>query len=194
MYPAQQDSSLVTARLVLEPLVVSHAEALYPSLCDERLYTYIPQEPPVSLDALATRYRRLEARRSPDGRQVWLNWAARLRAGSSYVGTFQATIEPDQAAFLAYMVFPPQQEQGYAREGSQRVIAHLAREYGASLIVAEIDTRNRASIGLVEALGFVRVAERPAADYFKGATSDEYRYEYRPNRPINAMGNHAGSA
>ena len=183
MHPAPGDLYLVTERLILEPLVVSHAQTLYPLLRDERLYTYIPEEPPVSADALAARYQRLEARRSPDNQQVWLNWAARLRAGSSYAGWFQATIIPDQAALLAYMIFPSQQGQGYAREGGRRVIEHLARDHGVRLVVAEIDTRNRASIGVVEALGFVRVAERPAADFFKGAVSDEYRYEYQPERP-----------
>ena len=183
MHPTPHDDPLVTARLVLEPLVVAHARALYPLLRDERLYTYIPQEPPISLDALAERYRRLELRRSPDGQRVWLNWAARLRRGSSYVGVFQATIEPEREAFLAYMIFPSQQRQGYAREGGQRVIEHLVGEYKASLVVAEIDTRNRASVGVVEALGFVRVVERPAADFFKGSVSDEYRYEFRPDHP-----------
>jgi RimJ/RimL family protein N-acetyltransferase len=81
------------------------------------------------------------------------------------------------------MIFPSQQRQGYAREGGRRVIEHLAREHDVRLIVSEIDTRNRASISVVEALGFVRVAERPAADFFKGAVSDEYRYEYQPERP-----------
>jgi RimJ/RimL family protein N-acetyltransferase len=183
VHSTPDDISLVTERLILEPLVVSHARALYPLLCDERLYTYIPEEPPVSAADLAARYQRLEARRSPDDQQVWLNWVARLRAESDYVGWFQATIEPDETALLAYMIFLSQQGQGYAREGSQCVIEHLARDHGARVVVAEIDTRNRASIGVVEALGFVRVAERPAADFFKGTVSDEYRYEYRPERP-----------
>lgn len=171
----------MSARLVLEPLVVAHARALFPLLCDERLYTYIPQEPPTSMAVVTERYRRLELRRSPDGQQIWLNWAARLRKGSSYVGVFQATIEPDGEAFLAYMIFPSQQGQGYAREGGQRVIECLIGEYGVRQVVAEIDTRNRASVAVVEALGFARVAEHPAADFFKGSVSDEYRYEYQPD-------------
>ena len=183
MHPAPGDISLVTGRLILEPLVVSHAQTLYPLLCDQRLYTYIPEEPPASAEALVARYQRLAARRSPDGQQVWLNWAARQHARLRYVGWFQATIGPDQTALLAYMIFPSQQGKGYAREGGRRVVEHLARDHGVRLVVAEIDTRNRASIGVVEALGFVRVSERPAADFFKGAVSDEYRYEYRPERP-----------
>lgn len=98
-------------------------------------------------------------------------------------GVFEATIEPDQTALRAYMIVPAHQGRGYARKGGRRVIEHLARDHGVCLVVAEIDTRNRASVGVVEALGFVRVAERPAADFFKGAVSDEYRYEYRPKLP-----------
>lgn len=150
---------------------------------DERLYTCIPQEPPTSVDTLAARYRRLAARYSPDGQQIWLNWVARLRAGEIYAGTFEATLEPDQTDLLAYMIVPSHQGRGYAREGGRRVIEHLVRNHGVRLVVAEIDTRNRASVGVVEALGFVRVAERPEADFFKGAVSDEYRYEYRPELP-----------
>jgi RimJ/RimL family protein N-acetyltransferase len=180
LMPDPQDAPLTTTRLLLEPLVVAHAQSLYPLLQHERLYSYIPQEPPTSVDTLAARYRRLAARHSPDGQHIWLNWAARLRTGQTYVGTFEATIGPDQTALLAYMIVPSHQGQGYAREGGRRVIEHLVRDHGVRLVVAEIDTRNRASIGVVEALGFVRVAERPAADFFKGAVSDEYRYEYRP--------------
>lgn len=178
--PNPLEQPLATARMLLEPLVVSHAQTLYPLLQDARLYTYIPEDPPASVEALATRYRRLEARRSPDGQEIWLNWAARLTATNDYVGTFQATTEPDQIALLAYMVFPQWQGRGYAREGCTEVLEYLAREHGVRLVVAEIDTRNRASFRLVESLGFARVAERPNADYFKGAVSDEYRYEYRP--------------
>lgn len=177
------DVPLTTARLFLEPLNATHASALYPLLLDERLYTYIPQEPPSSVKAVSARYRRLATRRSPDGQQIWLNWVAYRRADQTFVGTFQATINPDQTALLAYMIFTQRQGQGYAREGGERVIEHLVRGYNVRLIVAEIDTRNRASIGVVESLGFARVAERLAADFFKGTVSDEYRYEYRPNLP-----------
>lgn len=178
-----QDVSLTTARLVLDSLGAAHARALYPLLRDESLYTYIPQESPSSIEAVIARYRRLEARRSPDGRQIWLNWVARLNASQAYVGTFEATLDPDGTALLAYMIFPLYQGQGYAREGGERVLEHLVRDQGVRLVAAEIDTRNRASIGVVESLGFVRVAERKAADFFKGTVSDEYRYEYRPNLP-----------
>jgi ribosomal-protein-alanine N-acetyltransferase len=52
------------------------------------------------------------------------------------------------------------------------VVEHLFSE----TVHAEIDTRNAASIRLVEGLGFERVEIVRDADWFKGAASDEFRY------------------
>jgi RimJ/RimL family protein N-acetyltransferase len=174
------DEPLVTERLVLEPLLPVHAALLCPALREPDLYTYIPQEPPASVEALEARCRRLASRRSPDGAEVWLNWAARLATAQGtpvYVGTFEATVYGDDSAALAYMIFGPYQRRGYAAEGCRAVLAYLAGAVGVRRAFAEIDTRNAASIALVESLGFARVALRPNADFFKGASSDELRYE-----------------
>ena len=168
---------LETARLLLEPLAPAHAAALYPALRDPRLYTFIPQEPPASEQALRERYTRLATRRSPDGSEVWLNWALRRRDGGDYAGLVEATVYADRTATLAYTVFVPFQRQGYAREGCARVLQHLFEAYRVTRVAAEIDTRNVASLSLVASLGFRRVAVTPNADFFKDAPSDEYRYE-----------------
>src|SRR5262245_41085521 len=111
------EQSLETPRLVLEPLLPAHAAMVFPFLRDEALYRYIPQEPPATLDEVEARYRRLATRRSPDGSERWLNWAGGLKSTGEYAGLFEATVCPDSTALLAYMVFMPFQNQGYAREG-----------------------------------------------------------------------------
>lgn len=174
---AAPERVLGTPRLLLEPLTVAHAAELYEDLLDRRPYTFIPQDPPVSEWALEDRYRRLSARRSPDGGEAWLNWAVRERGTGRFVGTLEATVKGDRTAFIAYTVFVPYQRVGFAFEGCERMVSHLFRDYGVSTIVAEIDTRNAASIALVESLGFGRVSLQKDADHFKGASSDEYRYE-----------------
>lgn len=168
---------LETPRLLLEPLVARHAAALYEALQAPELYTFIPQDQPSTLESLIARYTALSRRRSPDGREVWLNWALRQRAADVYVGVVQATVLANHSALFAYMIFKPFWRQGYARESCEAVLAHLFEEYGVSRVAAEIDTRNAASIRLVEALGFTRVTTVHGADYFKGTMSDEYRYE-----------------
>ena len=125
MNEGNTEDTFTTARLRLEPLAPAHAALLYPALRDPHLYTFIPQEPPASEQALRERYTRLAARRSPDGTQVWLNWALRRHKTGDYAGTVEVTVYPEGTAALAYMVFPPFWQQGYAREGCVRVLAYL---------------------------------------------------------------------
>ena len=179
-----EETTLETERLFLEPLLPEHATLLFENLADERLYRFIPTDAPESAEALETRYRKLSSRRSPDGAQVWLNFAMRLREGgtlpkASYVGMLEATVFPDRSAYLAYTVFVPFWRQGYAREGCARMLRHLLEDYKVLVVVAEMDTRNAASVSLAEALGFERVGTTLGADHFKGSVSDEHRYELR---------------
>src|SRR5687768_15804343 len=64
---------LHTARLRMEPLEPRHAEPLFHGLRDDRLYELTDDDAPVSVEALRARYEILARRRSPDGRQAWLN-------------------------------------------------------------------------------------------------------------------------
>ncbi|NMG05552.1 GNAT family N-acetyltransferase [Brasilonema sp. UFV-L1] len=170
------ETTLETSRLLLEPLMASHAIHMYRQLQDERLYQFIPQEPPISLQVLQTRYRALSSRLSPDGQEAWLNWAFRLRAGT-YIGTLEATVYANQRAAIAYMIFPPFWQQGYAKEGCLRLLNHVFNDYQVNIVAAEIDTRNVASIKLIKSLGFKHVSTKENADFFKGCVSHEYRYE-----------------
>lgn len=173
------EALLETPRLLLEPLHIAHALALYEPLQAEAIYAFIPQTPPSSREALAARYQRLSSRRSPDEEQVWLNWAMHRRGEDRYVGVLQATVFPDATASLAYIMFPAFWRQGYAKEGCRRILDLLFEDYQVHTVSAEIDTRNTASIHLIESPGFQRMATMPHADFFKGATSHEYRYELR---------------
>jgi [ribosomal protein S5]-alanine N-acetyltransferase len=175
------EAVLETPRLLIEPLLPAHAAWLYESLQDERLYEFIPQEPPASPRVLEVRYRALSSRSSPDGREAWLNWALRTRGAGDYAGVLEATVHENMIATIAYMVFVPYQRRGFAAEACRRLLAHLFEDYRVGVVAAEIDTRNAASVALVESLGFERVAFHRDADHFKGSSSDEYRYELRKN-------------
>ena len=96
---------------------------------------------------------------------------------ASYVGMLEATVFPNRSAHIAYTVFVPFWRRGYAREGCARMLRHLLEEYRVLVVVAEMDTRNAASVSLAEALGFERVGTTLGADHFKGSVSDEHRYE-----------------
>ncbi|MBP5975308.1 GNAT family N-acetyltransferase [Brasilonema sp. CT11] len=189
------ETTLETSQLLLEPLMVSHAAHIYRQLQDERLYQFIPQEPPISLQVLQARYRALSSRLSPDGQEAWLNWAIRLRQFETYIGTLQATVYANQIAairvceappsglassqgLIAYMIFPQFWQQGYAKEGCLQLLNHLFNDYQVKIVAVQIDTRNVASIELIKSLGFKYVSTKENADFFKGSVSHEYRYEY----------------
>jgi RimJ/RimL family protein N-acetyltransferase len=166
---------IATQRLILEPLTAGHAQKLFDSFSDPNLYTFLPGEPPVSVEALRERYQRLERRRSPDGSELWLNWAGRQHNGA-YVGLVEATVHADATAHVAYFVFAPFQRQGFAREALEAVLAHLKNDAGVPEARALLDTRNEASWRLLERLGFRRGRTIKAADRFKGSASDEFEY------------------
>lgn len=172
---ALAEMALSSDRLTLEPLRADHAPGLFAGLSDPDLYRLIPQDPPQDLTALRTRFERIARRGGERGDEVWLNWAMRLRDGD-YCGQFEATAMADGAVDIAYFVFAPMQGRGLATEAGASVIAAL-RASGARLIGASLDTRNAASAALLERLGLQRVAIVAGADFFKGASSDEFRYE-----------------
>lgn len=164
-----------TERLRLEPLHASHAPEMFEMLSDPRLYQFIPREPP-TLDSLVARYQRLETRASPAGDELWLNWVVREKSGNTCVGRVEATIRQDASAYLAYEIAVASWRSGFATEACRRIIEVLFDTYGLRQIVAEVDTRNAASIRLLERLGFQRGALREHADFFKGSASDEFTY------------------
>src|SRR4051812_18938496 len=116
---------LHTPRLVLEPLLEAHAEPLFAGFADAALYTFLPGDPPATVDALRARFRRLQARAAPDGRDRWLNWASRWRGEGAYAGLVEATVHPDGTADLAYFVFTAHQNRGLGVEAARAVIEHL---------------------------------------------------------------------
>lgn len=162
-------------RLVLEPLLPHHAARTLALWQEESLYTFIPFGPPADLPALEERYRKLSTRRSRDGIEKGFNWFALEKSSCEYVAMIQVTIRSDSSAYLAYITFAPHQRRGYAYEGCQAVIRWLFGR-GVPEIVAEMDVRNAGSVGLIEKLGFRRVAFVPKAALIRGADSDEYRY------------------
>ena len=168
-----------TLRLRLEPLLEAHAGPLFPGLSDVALYEFIGERPPENVEALAARFRRLELRTSPDGRQLWLNWALWSVLSGSYVGVVQATVHADHSAHLAFVLFHEAWGQGYAREASTATIDHIRDEWGVHDVRATVDVRNHRSIGLLTRLGFQRFGVFRSSDMPRSTPSEEYVYLLR---------------
>ncbi|MDQ2734080.1 MAG: GNAT family N-acetyltransferase [Pseudomonadota bacterium] len=142
-----------TTRLVLEPLVVDHAAAMFEVLREPVLYKYLDYPPPASVEHVRDSYARLESRASPDGSQGWLNWVVRPR-DEEPIGFVQATIFGDQRTWIAYLLGSKSWGHGYAAEAVRAMLKHVAAEYGSSCFQATVEARNVRSVRLLERVGF----------------------------------------
>lgn len=127
---------------------------MFSALSDPAIYSFMDDPPPVSVEALAERYGRLETRMSGDGRERWLNWIVRETATARAIGFVQATVKEDGTALVAYVIIPAAQGRGFAREATEAMIGELRASYGSGLLRASVDARNFPSIALLVALGF----------------------------------------
>ena len=150
---SHSDLRMRTDRLRIEPLASDHAQQVFELLQDGRVYEYIPEMPPPTVEALEARYSQLVAGPRPDVDQRWLNWIMFLKQSESPVGSLQATISKSQAE-IAYIVYPKYWRKGFAKEGVMRLLDYLSAVAGVTEAVANIDHRNAASIALVRSVGF----------------------------------------
>jgi len=155
--------TIATSGLVLEPLVVAHAEAMFELLSDAEIYRYLDYPAPSSLDHVRNVYAKLEARKSPDGTEIWLNWVVRPQ-GHPLVGYVQATIS-QRTAFVAYVLGRKHWGHGYAQKAMQAMLEHLASAYGVDCCLATVEAENQRSIRLLERLGFHLAAAHELEDH-----------------------------
>jgi ribosomal-protein-alanine N-acetyltransferase len=169
-------------RLQYEALGPQHAAELFTPLSDPALYTYQPGDPPTTPDGLHQRFQRWESTYSSDRSERWLNWLVRSKDSNEPIGMLQATVspahgpDPSHTAYIAYFIFTDHQRQGYATEAVRWMLDLVQSEYACTSATAEVDTRNDASNRLLRKLGFEQTGMAKAADFFKGASSDEFQY------------------
>lgn len=171
--------ALAAGELVLEPLLARHAEAMFEVLSDPALYSHLDYPPPPSVEHLRSVYAGLEGRKSPDGRELWLNWVV-CPKGQSPIGYVQATVLPDGTAWVAYVFSSKHWGRGYATRATQALVDHLASAYGVTRYLATVEAANERSIRLLERLGF-----RPASP------QEAERHKLSPTERLFARISHA---
>jgi len=139
--------------LLLEPLQVAHAPEMFALLQDPALYHYLDYPPPPSLAHLEGVYTRLQARRSPDGRQRWLNWVVRAPP-AGLIGYVQATVGPDASAWVGYVLGRAAWGQGHATRATRCMLEHLVAHDAVQRFLATVEQANERSIALLDRLGF----------------------------------------
>lgn len=165
--------ALNTPRLCLEPITQNHAVELCELFSDSALHVYIPLEAP-TLEQQIERCRRWENRRSPDRKELWLNWAGRENSSEKVIAHLQAGLNQDGVASIGYVVAREFQGKGLAMEALEAIFAYLRDTLCTREIKAWSDTRNVASHRLAKRMGMTQVGFIKDADHFKGSSSDEF--------------------
>jgi len=142
---------LRTARLDLLPVTVEHAPEMFEVLNDPALYTHTGGSPPPDVGALTRLYRIWERRVAPDGSELWLNWAARLRETGDLIGHLQAGVAPDHAD-IAWVIGSRWQGRSYATEAARAMVDWLSK-LGVHEIWASIHPDHAASNRIAQHLG-----------------------------------------
>jgi [ribosomal protein S5]-alanine N-acetyltransferase len=169
--------TLRTSDLVLEPLTAGHAEALFEVLRDPELYAYLDDGPPPSAEHLRGVYQELEARVSPDGSQLWLNWVIRPQGGPP-AGFVQATVTGGDA-WVAYVLARASWGRGYAVQATRAVVDHLRTGCGVTRFLATVDAGNERSARLLGRLGFRPATQAEAREQEIPATDRLYLLDVR---------------
>ena len=153
----------------LEPQTVAHAHEMFAVLSDPAIYEF-ENGPPPSEAWLAERYARLEQRRSPDGRQLRLNWVIRLPSGE-LAGYVQATVYESDAALVAYELASNYWRRGIGSSAVSAMLNELQTTYRARRFVAVLKRANYRSMALLRHLGFEPATAQQAVEF--GAEPDE---------------------
>lgn len=164
-----------SASLVYEPLTEEHAKEFFSQVHDERLYEFIPERPPKSLTALQREYAEFSAGAPEHSGEVWLNWAIRLSPGGECVGTLQATRFADGLLWVGYKVLPQAWGQGVASTALGWLTKTLQERFNGQALLAAVDTRNHASIRVLEKCHFRLLRREPAE--LHGEATEDFVYE-----------------
>jgi RimJ/RimL family protein N-acetyltransferase len=149
-----EPSPVGTARLILEPLTVQHADEMVAVLASPELYTFIGGRPP-TLAELRTRYAAQAVGRSADGAEQWLNWIVRERRTATAVGFVQATVRMrngDPVASVAWLLGPGGQHRGFATEAATAMLGWL-RSHEVTAVDAYIRPDHDASRAVARRCG-----------------------------------------
>ncbi|WP_201522208.1 GNAT family N-acetyltransferase [Gulosibacter hominis] len=152
--------------LTIRPLEVSDAGAMFAELQDLRIYTFIDERPPESLEHLQERYGVLCGGAPPGRGERWLNWIILNAENDEPLGTLQATIdEKPQRASIAYVLLPKMWGRGIASRATQWLMDQLRDDYEVTEAQVEIHEHNARSLNLARRLGFVDVELRREGDH-----------------------------
>jgi [ribosomal protein S5]-alanine N-acetyltransferase len=161
MLPLPKPLAPVAMLITLEPRKMIHAQELFEVLVDPKLYEFIDEDPPASVEALRQKLSRSENRKSPDGTEHWLNWVVRDSAGAM-AGYVQTTIAANGQANVAYSIGTQFWGKGIASNAVSQMIQMVAEQFFVTEFYILAERKNVKSVQLANRLGFVEVGPHAA--------------------------------
>ncbi|MEE4206966.1 MAG: GNAT family protein [Erythrobacter sp.] len=170
--PFRAVPEIETPRFLMRSLRRSDLAALFPTMADEANALYLTRP---AFASHADLWQWLAAPGWP-GR----TWIAEDRESGDVAGRFVAVPSGrDGVEEFGYITCLHRQREGVARECTSALVRHLllapaSQGGGARKVEAEVDTRNAASIRLLESLGFTREAHFREHDETHAGICDVY--------------------
>jgi RimJ/RimL family protein N-acetyltransferase len=167
--------SIRSERLILRRFETGDAAALAVYRSDPDVARYQSWDAPFALAEAGSLIAELAAG-DPDT-PGWFQWAIERADEPGIVGDLGVNLlDDEQQAAIGYTMAPAFQGRGYATEAVARMLEHLFVEKGLHRVSAECDTRNDASVHVLEHLGFRREAHLRSSTWSKGEWCDDYLY------------------
>ncbi len=149
----------------IEPQKIAHAEGLYLALQDRRIYEFLDDKAPDSIQAVRQRIEWLLVGAPASSGEVWMNWT--VFENTIVLGYTQATIRDDGTASLAYALSPSVWGRSVAHTACKLTLAEIETLTSIAKIIADTEVRNMRSQALLERLGFQRTHEDEQDVYYK---------------------------
>ncbi len=153
---------LITARQILRPLVPDDARALFDLDADPIVRQYVPDEAPVSVDAVRASLERYQGVYRDDG---FARLAAIDRVTGALLGWCGLRRQPDGEVDLGYRYGRAAWGRGLATEASRASIADGFDRLELPRIIAHARCENGASLRVLEKIGMKRVGQAELAGH-----------------------------
>lgn len=149
---------LVTERLRLAPIASSHADAWYRTIwSDPDVTRYLPPRQPIPRDQVDQRIARAASHWDRHGFGIWV--VEEVSSGDVLGHTGLLVVNEPPAVELVYALGRHAWGRGVATEAAASVVGHAFRDLSLKELVALVLPENRASIRVLEKLGFEQAGE-----------------------------------
>lgn len=156
--------------ITIKHQTAEHAQGLFLALQDKRIYQFLDDKPPNSIEALrGVIERRMRGAPASTG-ETWLNWT--VFEDDTVVGYTQATIAEDGKASLAYVLSPTAWGRSVAYTACIMTMAEIETSASVTEFMSDTEKKNILSQALLERLGFIRRYEDENNVYYKRTLSN----------------------